>query len=216
MQIKRTHKYIIDACVFKSSGPRCEIVGRVSRPRAHTTSAPHLHLYHIAMWHVQNWATVITVRVQTSWESLLRMMVFAQAISVHGQIVCLTYTLPLHIQTCRAPRESMAKRPPGITGFGLLLRSNTRRIATLVGVSGPPVVTIPIMKINLVNGRTTRPVVQRKKMWVSLRLWLWQRSRLSRTAMRIMDEPLRTVQPTLRPRTPPGTLRRQRLRRKKP
>ena len=81
----------------------------------------------------------------------------------HGQIVCLTYTLPLHIPTCRATRESMAKRPPGTTGVGLLLPSNTRRTATPAGVSGPPVVTSPIMKIGLVNGRTTRPVVRRKK-----------------------------------------------------
>ena len=32
-------------------------------------------------------------------------MVFAQAISVHGQIACLTYTLPLHIQTCLATAQ---------------------------------------------------------------------------------------------------------------
>ena len=56
MQTKSTHKHII-ACVSKSSGPRCEFVGRVSRrftcPRAHTGSASHLHLYNIVVWHVQ-------------------------------------------------------------------------------------------------------------------------------------------------------------------
>ena len=97
------------------------------------------------MQHVQKLATVITVRVQTFWESLLQ-MVFAHSISVHQQNVCVTFTFPLHIQTCRATRESMAKRPPGKTG------------------SGPLVVTCPMMKIGLVNGRTTRPVFRRKKM----------------------------------------------------
>ena len=142
------------------------------------------------------------------------MMVFAQAISVHGQIVCLTNTLPLHNQTCRATRVSMAKRLPGVTGAALLLQSSTRRTATLAGVCGPPAVTCPITKIGLVNGRITRPVVRRKKMRKSPRLWRWPTSRLCRTAKRIMDEPLRTVQPTLRPRTPSGILQRQRLRRK--
>ena len=114
-----------------------------------------------------------------------------------------------------ATRESVAQRRLGITGVGLFLLSNTRRTATLAGVSGPPVVTSPIMTIGLVTGRTTRPVVRRKKMRESPRLWLCLISRLWRTATRIMDEPLRTVQPTLRPRTPPGTLRRQRPRRTK-
>ena len=43
-------------------------------PRAHTGSASHLHLYNIAMRHVQKLDTVITVRLQTSWGSLLHMM----------------------------------------------------------------------------------------------------------------------------------------------
>ena len=156
-------------------------------PRAHTGSASHLHLYNIAMWHVQKMATVITMRVQTSWESLLHMMAFAQAISVHGQIVCLTDTLPLHNQTCRATRVSMAKRLPGVTGAAVLLLSSTRRTATLAGVSGPPAVTSPIAKIALVNGRITRPVVRRKNTRKSPRLLRWPRSRLWRTAKRIMD-----------------------------
>ena len=142
------------------------------------------------------------------------MMVFAQAISVHGQIVYLTNTLPLHNQTCRATRVSTAKRLPELTGAGLLLLSNTRRTATLAGVCGPPAVTSPITKIGLVNGRITRAVVWRKKTRKSPRLWRWPRSRLWRTAKRIMDEPLRTVQPALRPRTMPVILQRQRLRRK--
>ena len=125
--------YTIDACVSKSSGSQCEIVGRVSRrltftcPRAHTGSASHLHLCNIAVWHVQKMATVITVCVQTCWASLLPIRVFAQAISVQGQIVCLTNTLPLHIQTCLATLESMVRRPLGTTGVGLLPRSNTRK-----------------------------------------------------------------------------------------
>ena len=218
MQSKSTHRHLIDACVSKSSGPRCEIVGRVSR-RLSVLLSSCTHGFCVAPAPLQHCYAARAKKcychhVQTSWESLL-LMVFAQAFSVHGQIVCLTCTLPLQIQTCRATRESVAKRPPGTTGVGLLLPSNTPRTATLVEVSGPPVVTSPIMKIGLVNWRSTRPVVRRKKMRESPMLWLWQRSRLSRTATRNMDESLRTAQPTLRPRTPPGTLRRQRLRRKK-
>ena len=81
-------------------------------PRAHTGFASHLHLCNIAVRHVQKLDTVITARLQTSWESLLHKMAFAQAISVHGRIVRLTNTLSLHIQTCRATRASMAKRAP--------------------------------------------------------------------------------------------------------
>ena len=55
---------------------------------------------------------MITVRVHTSWESLLHLMVFAQAISVHGQFVCLTITFPFQAPPCLATRENMAM-PPG-------------------------------------------------------------------------------------------------------
>ena len=86
-------------------------------------------------------------------------MVFAQAISVHGQIVCLTNTLPLHLQTCRATRQSVAKRLPGFTwGWAPPAKQHTKNSYSGAGVSGPPVVTSPIMKIGLVKGRTTRPV----------------------------------------------------------
>ena len=75
MQIKSTHKHIIDACVSKSST-------RVLRRTCTCTS--------LLCGMCKKLATVITLRVQTSWESLFHMMVFAQAISVHGQIVYLT------------------------------------------------------------------------------------------------------------------------------
>ena len=48
------------------------------------------------------------------------------------------HTLSLQIQTCRATRENMTRRPPGITWTGHHPRSDTRRTATLAGVSGPP------------------------------------------------------------------------------
>ena len=88
-----THCRTIDACVSWRCGPRCEIVGIVSRQlivrlsRVHTVFSSHLHLYCIAMWHVHYMVTVITVREHASWSSPLHMMVCVQAISVHGQTV---------------------------------------------------------------------------------------------------------------------------------
>ena len=75
------------------------------------------------------------VCAHVSWDSLLLMVVFAQAISVHGQTVCLTTTLLLRIQTCLAMRGNMVKRLPGTTGTGLFPRCNTRR--TVIPGGGP-------------------------------------------------------------------------------
>ena len=76
------HAYTIDARVSKSSGPRCEIVGRVSRRLSvHLSSCTRV---------LRRTCTCATLqcgtRVHTSWESLLHMWVCAKAISVHGQL----------------------------------------------------------------------------------------------------------------------------------
>ena len=162
-------------------------------------SASHLHLYNIAMEHVQDLAIVITVCVQTSWESLLHMMVFAQAISVHGRIVCLTNTLSLHIQTCLA---NPAKQHTKNSCSGWSKRATRGYQSDYEDQS------------RYWEDHKAKWSVE-GKLRRSPRLWLWHKSRLSRTATRVMDEPLRTAQLALRTRSLPRALRRQRLRRKK-
>ena len=83
--------------------------------------------------------SVTIVCAHVSWDSLLRMIVFVQAILVRGQDCLLPNKHLLRILTCLTTRRGMVKRPPGTTGIGLLSRSNTRRTVTLGGTSGPPV-----------------------------------------------------------------------------
>ena len=106
MHTESTHMHIIDVRVLKRSGPRCGTAVSVSRQLSvHLSSCTHLFCVvpaPVLQWYVAcaKLALVITMCVQTSWESPLRMMLLAQAISVHGQIVFLTNTLSLHIWTC--------------------------------------------------------------------------------------------------------------------
>ena len=131
-----THSQIIYACVSKSSGPRCEIVDRVGRRWiVHLSSCTHG--FCVAPAPVQHCYAARAILGYCDHGVRANLL----GVSVANEGVCLTNTLPLHVQTCLATRESMAKRPPGTTGVGLLPRSNTRRTAALVEVSGPPAVT---------------------------------------------------------------------------
>ena len=98
MQTKGTHKHKIDACVFKSSGPRCEI-GK-NQPSVDSS----LVLVHTRVLRricacttllcgtCKKMATVITVRVPTCRGSLLCVIVFAQADSTCDQRILITHS----------------------------------------------------------------------------------------------------------------------------
>ena len=94
-----THTYTIDACVSKGSSSRCEVDRRVSRQlMVHLSSsdtpfsvAPSPS--HLCSPACEKKDTVTIVCAHVSWDSLLHMIVFAQAISVREQTVC----YPVHI-----------------------------------------------------------------------------------------------------------------------
>ena len=175
--VSNAHAHTIDGCVSKSSGQRCGIVGRVSRRLSvHLSSCTHGFC-------------VAPAPVQHSFASRALLGYCDHGVRAHlvGVSVANDGILTGHFgsrtdclpdQHTSAPYSDMSRytRECGQASFwynrvGFLPPSNTRRTASLVGVSGPPVTSL-IMKIGLVSGRTTRPMVRRKKMRVSSRLWL--------------------------------------------
>ena len=152
------------------SGPRCEIVGIVSRRLMVRLSLctrvlrRTCTLHSIAMRHVHYMVTVMMARAHAPWRFLVHMLKCAQAISVHGQTVCLTNTL------CSIFRHvSIHSR----LWSGLLLvqtggwaPSTKQQTKTSYGASGPLAATslILIMKIGVVAGITANPEARPKTM----------------------------------------------------
>ena len=128
---------------------------------------------------------VTIVCPHVSWQSLLHIIVFVQAISVRAQTVCCPKNFALYFNVSLQREYGQAS--------WFFPRSNTLRTVILGGASRPLMATILSMMTGPVSGRTASPATRRGTTWGQSRLRLEQRLTSSRAATGITDVPLRTM-----------------------